>query len=68
MILVKVSYDSQSQQFHLLDPDLIHMFDDGETYLVAVDIFPSCEDDDTVGGAPRGGWPRLTRPIDGGLQ
>jgi len=54
MILVKVSYDSQSQQFHLLDPDLIHMFDDGETYLVAVDIFPSCVDDDTVEVLPAG--------------
>ena len=55
MILVKVAYDSQSQQFRLLDPDLNYMFDDGETYLVAVDIFPSkFIDDDTVDVLPAG--------------
>jgi hypothetical protein len=58
MILVKVAYDSQSQQFRLLDPDLVHMFDDGEAYLVAVDIFPSDStewlDNDTVDVLPAG--------------
>jgi hypothetical protein len=58
MILVKVAYDRQSQQFRLLDPDLMHMFDDGETYLVAVDIFPSDStdwlDDATVDVLPAG--------------
>ena len=41
MILVKVAYDSQSQHFRLVDPDLVPMFDHGETYLIAVDIFPT---------------------------
>jgi hypothetical protein len=41
MILVKVAYDGQSQQFRLLEPDLTQMFDDGETYLIALDIFPT---------------------------
>jgi len=41
MILVKVAYDRQSQQFRLLEPDLTQMFDDGETYLIALDIFPT---------------------------
>jgi uncharacterized protein YkuJ len=55
MILVKVAYDSQSQQFRLMDPDHTYMFDDGETYLVAVDIFPSTFiDDDTVDVLPAG--------------
>jgi hypothetical protein len=40
MILVKVAYDRLSRQFRLLEPDLVQLFDDGETYLVAVDIFP----------------------------
>jgi len=60
MILVQVAYDRLSRQFRLLDPDLIHMFDDGETYLVAVDIFPTdcsgCSGDecDTVEVLPSG--------------
>ena len=58
MILVKVAYDSHSRQFRLLDPDLVYMFDHGETYLLAVDIFPtdSAEwiDDDTVDVLPAG--------------
>jgi len=55
MILVKVAYDSQSQKFRLLDPDLLPMFDDGETYLVAVDIFPTdWVDDGTVDVLPEG--------------
>jgi hypothetical protein len=57
MILIQVSYDRLTRQFRLLDPDLIHMFDDGETYLVAVDIFPTdCSDDDcdTVEVLPAG--------------
>ena len=55
MILIKVAFDGQSQQFRLLDPDHMYMFDDGETYLVAVDIFPSvAAEDETVEVLPQG--------------
>jgi len=41
MILVKVRYDGYNQQFRLVDPHLGHVFNDGESYLLAVDIFPT---------------------------
>jgi hypothetical protein len=41
MILVKVAYDAYNQRFRLDDPTLSHMFEDGESYLLAVEIFPT---------------------------
>jgi hypothetical protein len=53
MILVKVAYDAYNQEFRLVDPQLNHMFDDGETYLLAVDIFPTeWEKDDALNYPP----------------
>jgi hypothetical protein len=53
MILVKVQYDAYNQRFRLVDPTLSRMFDDGEEYLLAVDIFPTdWEEDEVVGFSP----------------
>jgi hypothetical protein len=53
MILVKVAYDAYNQEFRLVDPHLAHMFDDGETYLLAVDIFPTDWEKDEALGYPQ---------------
>ena len=53
MILVKVVYDAYNQQFRLVESNLSHMFEDGENYLLAVDIFPTeFEKDETIGYPP----------------
>jgi hypothetical protein len=43
---VKVAWDARNQQFRLTDQKLAHMFDEGETYLLVVDIFPEEMDAD----------------------
>ncbi|HYR87365.1 MAG TPA: hypothetical protein VE422_24995 [Terriglobia bacterium] len=40
MFIIKVAYDASSQQFRLTDPQLAHMFADGDMYLLVVDFFP----------------------------
>jgi len=40
MFIVKVAWDARSQQFKLVDHKLAGMFDDGDLYLVVVDLFP----------------------------
>ena len=53
MILVKVAYDAYNQQFRLVDPRLSHMFEDGENYLLVVDIFPTdLQNDDALSYPP----------------
>jgi hypothetical protein len=38
MVLVKVSYDAYNRQFKLVDRDLVHLLEDGETYVVLADV------------------------------
>ena len=40
MFFIKVAYDACNQQFRLMDPELSHMFEDGDTYMLIVDFFP----------------------------
>jgi hypothetical protein len=40
MFIVKVSWDAHNQQFRLMDQKFAHMFEDGDMYLLVVDIFP----------------------------
>jgi hypothetical protein len=46
MFIVKVAWDARNQQFRLLDPKLVNMFEDGDMYLLVVDFFPN---DDSYG-------------------
>jgi hypothetical protein len=48
MIPIKVSYDAYNQEFRLVEPKYARMFEDGETYVLAVDFLPT--DLDTVEG------------------
>lgn len=48
MVVVKVEYDSSTQQFRLVDSAHAGMFDDGGVYFLAMEIFPSKWDDDAV--------------------
>ena len=53
MILVKVHYDAYNQEFRLVDPTLSHIFEDGESYMLAVDILPTAwEKDDALNLPP----------------
>jgi hypothetical protein len=38
MILIKVQYDAYNRQFKLLDRELVHALDDGETYVLIADV------------------------------
>ena len=38
MVLVRVSYDAYNRQFKLVDRELAHMLEDGETYVVMADV------------------------------
>lgn len=40
MFIVKVAWDAQSQQFRLMDSKLGNMFEDGDLYLLVVDVLP----------------------------
>ena len=40
MLIVKVAWDARNQQFRLMDQKLSNMFEDGDMYLLVVDIFP----------------------------
>jgi hypothetical protein len=40
MFIVKVAWDAQNQQFHLMDQKLANMFEDGDMYLLVVDFLP----------------------------
>ena len=46
MFIVKVSWDALNQQFRLMDQKLVHMFEDGDMYLLVVDFFPHESDAD----------------------
>lgn len=38
MVLIKVRYDAYNRQFKLMDRELAHMLEDGETYVVLADV------------------------------
>ena len=38
MVLIKVRYDAYNRQFKLVDRELAHMLEDGETYVVMADL------------------------------
>ena len=38
MVLIKVQYDAYNRQFKLLDSELSHVLDDGETYVLIADV------------------------------
>jgi hypothetical protein len=38
MVLIKVRYDAYNRQFKLVDRELSHMLEDGETYVVVADV------------------------------
>ena len=38
MVLVKVRYDAYNRQFKLVDRELAHLLEDGETYVVLADV------------------------------
>jgi hypothetical protein len=38
MVLIKVQYDAYSRQFKLLDRELAHVLNDGESYLLIADL------------------------------
>ena len=40
MFIVKVAWDASHQQFRLMDPKLAHVFEDGDMYLLVVDLCP----------------------------
>jgi len=46
MFIVKVSWDARNQQFRLIDNKFMEMFEDGDIYLLVVDIFPQDSDYD----------------------
>ena len=41
MILIKVSYDAYNQEFRLVDPKCAKLFEDGETYVLAMEFLPN---------------------------
>jgi hypothetical protein len=47
MVLIKVQYDGYNRQFKLLDSELAHVLDDGETYVLLADV--SLEDVKPIG-------------------
>jgi len=38
MVLIKVRYDAYNRQFKLVDGELAHRLEDGETYVVIADV------------------------------
>jgi len=38
MVLIKVRYDGYNRQFTLIDRELAHTLEDGETYVVIADV------------------------------
>jgi hypothetical protein len=38
MVLIKVQYDAYNRQFKPLDRELIHLLEDGETYMLIADV------------------------------
>ena len=38
MVLIKVQYDAYNRQFKPLDRELVHVLEDGETYMLIVDV------------------------------
>ena len=38
MVLIKVRYDAYNRQFKLVDQELAHILEDGETYVVMADV------------------------------
>jgi hypothetical protein len=38
MVLIKVQYDGYNRQFKLVDRDLAHLLEDGETYVLFADV------------------------------
>jgi len=38
MVLIKVQYDGYNRQFKLVDRELAHMLEDGESYMLIADI------------------------------
>jgi hypothetical protein len=49
MVLIKVQYDAYNRQFKLLDRELAHLLEDGETYVLLADV--SLEDLKPTGDA-----------------
>jgi len=48
MVLIKVQYDAYNRQFKLIDRELAHVLEDGETYVLVADV--SIEDLKVTGG------------------
>ena len=48
MVLIKVQYDAYNRQFKLIDRELAHVLEDGETYMLVADVSP--EDLKVTGG------------------
>ena len=51
MVLIKVRYDAYNRQFRLLNGDLRHSLEDGETYVLIADVSPqdiALKDDSVV--------------------
>ena len=38
MVLIKVRYDAYNRQFKLMDRELAHKLEDGETYVLIADV------------------------------
>ena len=38
MVLIKVQYDAYNRQFKLVDRELAHVLQDGETYVLIADV------------------------------
>jgi hypothetical protein len=38
MVLIKVQFDAYNRQFKLLDRELVHALEDGETYVLLADV------------------------------
>jgi len=41
MVVIKVQWDGYNRNFRLLDKDLVHHLEDGETYALIADVKPS---------------------------
>ena len=50
MVLIRVHYDAYNRQFKLIDGELAHALEDGETYLLIADL--SSEDLSLTVGVP----------------
>jgi hypothetical protein len=57
MVLIKVQYDAYNRQFKLLDRELVHLLEDGETYVLLADV--SLEDLKPTGDAEIASTPDL---------